>query len=160
MYVNCAYTSVTKWGKIASIRSITLHHWGYIRVRKIRSDQDWVVWDCLHGDSLYYQSHNAKPIKENTTQWIENKSHSSQIYLMMKVCAQWTSTSATPLVDTLHTFPLSQTPVLFAAQNISASQSISCGSDFKERLFSVSWTLQTLHAKWQHYDWTLSTWPK
>ncbi len=68
MNVNCAYTSVTKWGKIASIRSITLHHWGYIRVRKIRSDQDWVVWDCLHGDSLYYQSHNAKPIKENTTQ--------------------------------------------------------------------------------------------
>lgn len=67
VYVNCAYTSVTKWGKRASIRSITLHQWGYIRVRKIRSDQDWEVWDCLHGDSLYYQSHNAKPIKENNS---------------------------------------------------------------------------------------------
>lgn len=90
----------------------------------------------------------------------KKKKKTFQIYSTMKGCAQWTSTSATPLVDTLHTFPLSQTPVLLAAQNISASQRISCGSDLEKRLFSVSWILQTLHAKWQRYDWTPSTWPK
>lgn len=69
-----------------------------------------------------------------------------------------TNTSATPLVDTLQTFPLSQTPVLLAAQNISASQCISCGSDLEKRLFSMSWILQTLRAKWQRYNFKCIWW--
>lgn len=50
-------------------------------------------------------------------------------------------TSATLLEDTLHTFPLSQIPLTFAAQNISAFQTISCGSDFEYSFFSKSWIL-------------------
>lgn len=50
-------------------------------------------------------------------------------------------TSATLTEDTLHTFPLSQIPLTLAAQDISAFQTTSCGSDLEYSFFSKSWIL-------------------